>query len=293
MTKPSITEAFPPMEMEKLCWHIKNFPELPPQQQNEFVSELVKVHPVLSIDWPGQELFRIRAISPSSIISSVDDVIWPKTANTTPGRLHVDGHPVFYLASSRETALRETDVEDSMVALASFGPIPSVSMEICPIGEITQIVRTGRGIVIKEKEAASIKGFIEYCPRQKAKAICIADAFLYELLTSERFEYACTSLVSQAIFRKNDAVDAFVYPSCKQRFGYNIAIRRDRFWAKYGVTSVSRANAKHLASGFYNFSDTEQVEGIYNSGSFLWAKGQAQNESRLLLDPAWRPSSTL
>ena len=293
MRKPRITEEFPPMEIEELCSRIRFFSDLSFQQQSDFVNELVRIHPVISVDWPGQTLFRVRAINSTDKICSVNDVIWPQTLNPKPGRLHVDGHSVVYLATSRETALREVEVENGLVTLAAFSPTPNVSMRVCPIGEIAQILRTGVGVTIQKKDAALLSKLINACPIEKGKAIGIADAFLFELLTSDSFDYDLTSLVSQAILSKNDAIDAFLYPSCMQPFGTNIAIRRDRFWSKYGVTSVSRAKASHLASGFFRFSEIEQVEGIYNSGKFLWAKEQATEESRLLLDPAWRPSANL
>lgn len=293
MNGSRITDQFPPMELEVLSWYVKRFFELPFDEQTAFVTHLVNIHPILSIDWPGQNLARVRKLKPSENISSVADVIWPEDRIPSPGRIHVEGYPVVYLATSKDTALRETHVEDDCVAIAYFSPMPEASVRLCPIGEITLILRQGKGQVIQEEFAKDFMGFLNHCPKEQLRAVAVADAFLCELLTHSSDDYRLTSLVPQAIFRKNESIDAFLYPSQMQLAGTNIAIRRDRFWKSWGLTSVSRAKTAHLGAGFYKLSEVSQVNGIYTSGVFQWAEGIAADESRLSLDPAWRPSSTL
>lgn len=288
MNGSRITDQFPPMELDVLSWYVKSFFELPFDQQAAFITHLVNMHPILSIDWSGQDLARVRKLAPSQIISSVADVVWPENRSPSPGRIHVEGHPVVYLATSKDTALRETHVEDDTVALAYFSPMPDASIRLCPIGEITLILRQGKGQVVKQEFAQEFLGFLNHCPKEQLRAVAIADAFLCELLTHSSNDYRLTSLVPQAIFHKNDSIDAFLYPSQMQMAGTNIAIRRDRFWNTWGLTSVSRAKTTHLGAGFYKLSEVSQVNGIYTDGALQWADEIANDESRLALTP-WQP----
>jgi RES domain-containing protein len=286
----SIADAFPPMQIDVLCQNIKNFPSMSFQEQSSFVTELVRIHPIVNIVWDGAELLRVRALAPEDEISAVKDVVWPETKVVKPGRLDVDGHPVVYLATSRETALRETRVEDNLVALARFRALPETPIITCPIGEMVLLLRTGSGRMLTEDNAKTLVGMLNACPLEQARAIAIADTFLYEVLTTPGDDYRLTSLVSQAIFQKNTRVDAILYPSQVQTAGVNVAVRRDRFWKKWGLASVTQARAEHLAAGFFRLSKIKQVDGVYTNGKFKWAEDYSADESHLLLDPLWQPS---
>lgn len=284
-----IVDAFPPMKIDVLCKNIKKFPSMSFQEQSRFVTELVKLHPIVNIVWEGGELLRVRALGVEGEISTVKDVIWPESKPDKPGRLHVDGHPVVYLASSGETALRETRVEDSIVALARFHSLPGTAIRTCPIGEMVLLLRTGRGRMLNEENARMLLGMLNACPLEQARSLAIADTFLSEVLTKPGDDYRLTSLVSQAIFQKNIDIDAILYPSQVQTAGLNIAVRRDRFWKKLGLASVTQARAEHLATGFFRLSKIKQVNGIFTGGNFKWADGYAPQESHLLLNPLWQP----
>lgn len=286
----SIANAFPPIQIDVLCKNIKSFPSMTFQEQSALVTELVRIHPIVSIVWEGAELVRVRALEPENEISTVKDVVWPETKVVKPGRLDVDGHPVVYLATSKETALRETRVEDSLVALARFHALPETPIRTCPIGEMVLLLRTGSGRMLNEENAKKLVAMLNACPLEQARAIAIADTFLFEVLTTPGDDYRLTSLVSQAIFQKNAKIDAILYPSQVQTAGVNVAVRRDRFWKKMGLASVTEARAEHLATGFFRLSKIKHVEGVYSSGKFQWCESYSTAESHLLLDPLWRPS---
>lgn len=289
----SIADAHPPMQIDALCEKIKAFSFMSIREQSAFVTDLVSIHPILNIDWEGGEFLRVRALAPDCDITAVKDVIWPESQVIKPGRMDVDGHPVVYLASSAETALRETRVEDSLVALARFQALPGIPIRTCPIGEMVLLLRTGAGRMVNKENAKLLLGMLNACPVEQARAIAIADTFLSEILTTPGENYRLTSLVSQAIFQKNLNIDAILYPSQVQTAGVNIAVRRDRFWLKLGLAAVSQARAEHLAAGFFRLSSIKHVNGVYTSGKFQWAENYATEQSHLRLDPLWQPSISL
>ncbi|PSL94848.1 RES family NAD+ phosphorylase [Pseudomonas sp. R9.37] len=286
---PTLAEVHPPMDIDLLSDRIKSFSVMPHAEQAAFVKELISIHPIMSVNWPGGVFNRVRALRSATYLNSVSEVVWPENRPAAPGRISVDGHPVIYLASARETALSETRIIDGHVALARFDVIPGESMRVLPIGELMLILRRGFGTLIKDEAAKRLGDMVNRLPLDQGRSLVITNAFLYELVTSQGEDYRLSSLVSQEIFNKIPAIDAIMYPSRLQLAGINLAVRRDRFWNFFGLESITQARAEHLAAGYYRLSDISQVNGIHANGDLTWAVEHAKEESRLSLSPLWRP----
>lgn len=287
---PTLAEAHPPMDIDVLSNRIKSFSDMPHTEQAAFVKELISIHPIMSVNWSGGVFNRARALHSPTNLNSVSELVWPENRPATPGRISVDGHPVIYLASARETALSETRIIDGHVALARFDVIPGASMRVLPIGELMLILRRGFGTLIKDEAAKSVSDMVNRLPLDQGRSLAITNAFLYELLISEGEDYRLSSLVSQEIFNKIPDIDAIMYPSRLQLAGINLAVRRDRFWKFFGLESITQARAEHLAAGYYRLSDIVQVNGVHANGDLTWAVEHAKDESRLALSPLWQPA---
>ncbi|AKF45359.1 RES family NAD+ phosphorylase [Pseudomonas fragariae (ex Marin et al. 2024)] len=287
---PTLAEAHPPMDINLLSDRIKSFSDMPHIEQAAFVKELIAIHPIMSVNWSGGVFNRVRALHSPNNLNSVSEVVWPENRPTTPGRISVDGHPVIYLASARETALSETRIIDSHVALARFDVIPGASIRVLPIGELMLILRRGFGTLIKDDAAKTLGDMMNRLPLDQGRSLAITNAFLYELVISEGEDYRLSSLVSQEIFNKIPDIDAIMYPSRLQLAGINLAVRRDRFWKLFGLESITQARAVHLAAGYYRLSDIAQVNGVHANGDLTWAVEHAKDESRLQFSPLWQPS---
>lgn len=287
---PTLAEAHPPMDIDVLSDRIKSFSVMPHAEQAAFVKELISIHPIMSVNWSGGVFNRVRALHSPTCLNSVSQVVWPENRPAAPGRISMDGHPVIYLASSRETALSETRVIDGPVALARFDVIPGQSMRVLPIGELMLILRRGFGTLIRNEAAKSLGDMVNRLPLDQERSLAITNAFLYELVTSQCEDYRLSSFVSQEIFNKIPNIDAIMYPSRLQLAGINLAVRRDRFWNLFGLESFTQARAEHLAAGYYRLSDITQVNGVHANGDLAWAVEHAKEESRLSLSPLWQPA---
>lgn len=292
MQPPSITQAFPPMALGKLVAQIKDFDALPPEQQQAFVEELVNIHPVINLHWgPGHRFRRVRWLKSTQRPESVDDVIWPKNGIPKLGRANPEGLQVLYLADRQDTALQETRHyyarDEGWVVIAEFEIRIGQSIFICPVGELNQILRTGRGFLSGDCSDA-ISGMMNACPKHDALSLVIADSFLYELM-AEQDDHRISSMVAYAFFKKLDRVSAIAYSSRRQRSAINLAVKTEGFWSNWGVSSVRHAFAKHLAQGFYELSDVTSVVGITHSGKFLWNDHTSDPHSITLLSPPYYP----
>jgi hypothetical protein len=143
---PTITQAHPPRDLDELVTKIRRFDDLPLSEQQVFIEELVDAHPKLSLQWgPGWPFRRARALHKNEIPKKVDDVIWSNKIPAKIGRANPKGFPMMYLADRRDTALREARIERGWAVVADFEIRPQRAIFICPIGELFQIARTGRG----------------------------------------------------------------------------------------------------------------------------------------------------
>ncbi len=276
------------MPLDELVERIGSFPRLSVDQQRAFIDELVAIHPTLNVSWgPGWRYRRARRLEADEVPHTVDDVIWPKGAPAKLGRGNPEGFRVMYLADRRDTALRETRVDQGWVAIAEFQIRQGQAVFIAPIGELSQIVRTGRGFLSGDG-SKTLSDMLNACPLHQSRSLLITDAFLYEQMTRSD-DYHVSSRVAAAIFHKLPNVSAIAYSSRRQLGAINLAVRADTFWQSWGLTSVCRAFADHLALGFYRLKQVTGVTGVYRSGKFEWEENSTNEEAVNLLDPPYFP----
>jgi hypothetical protein len=285
---PTLTQAHPPIDLDELVGEIRGFSAAGDRKQAALIKRLVDVHPTLNVLWgPGWKFKRARELSAGEEVRCIDDVIWRKHGMPKPGRANAAGVSIMYVADRRDTALTEARVDASWVALAEFVIRTGRSISIVPIGELAQVVRTGRGF-LSGNASTVLSGVINACPLREARSLLITDAFLYNLMTADD-NYTLSSQVAAAIFEKLDNVSAIAYSSRRQPSAINLALKSETFWDNWGVVSVRRGYAKHLALGFYQLSKVRLVKGIYESGKFDWNTSDEVGEGNNLLDPPYSP----
>ena len=276
------------MELDELTAKIARFAKQTLDEQKAFIDELVQIHPTLNVRWgSGWRYRRARRLDPGEIPRTVDEVIWPKNTPAKLGRANPEGFRVMYLADRRDTALREARVEEGWVVIAEFEIRAGKSVFICPIGELSQIVRTGRGY-LSGAASKTLSDMVNACPLDESRSLIITDAFLFEQMTGQ---YDLSSRVATAIFDKLPNISGIAYSSQRQIGAINFAVRADTFWQSWGLTSVRRAFAEHLALGFYRLKDATGVTGVYQSGKFEWEQNPTNEEATNLLDPPYFPTN--
>lgn len=281
---PTIAEAKPPLDLDELLTRVREFSVQPRDVQKAFIEELVSRHPLVNLEFgSGHQFRRARVIGESEYPAHVDDVIWRKNFPAKVGRANPEGFQVLYLADRQDTALRENKIEQGWAVIASFEIQAKHRVRICPIGEMYRVIRNGRGF-LSGKGSRAILDTVNACSLSEARSLTIADAFLYNTFV-ENDDHSLTSIVSRAIFDKLPMVNAIAYSSRQQSWAINLAVRVDRFWADWCLTSVRRCYARHLAFGMYTLRNVTNVVGVYESGKFLWADHTDDEDARVLLEP--------
>lgn len=255
--------------------------------KTDLISRLVAVHPTLNLRW-GQtwSYRRARSLNCGEVPATVDEVIWRKGVPAALGRANPAGFQVIYLADRRDTALTEIRCTDGDVVVADFEIKPGRTIHLCPIGELAQIQRTGRGFLSGDA-SSSLSAMLNACNPDEARSLCITDAFLLECVSGQD-DYNVSSHVARSIFDKLPHVAGVAYPSRRQFGAINFAVRVDNFWNDWGLRSVRRGRATHLACGYYQLTDVLNVTGIRRSGNFDWSSTPGP-DVRELLEPLFSP----
>ena len=249
------------------------------------IERLVAVHPTLNVkQGPGWAFRRCRTYADGEMPLHVDDVIWRKDVSAKLGRANPAGYQVLYVADRRDTALVETHVTHAVASVAEFCIQPGKSVRVVPIGEMTQIIRTGRGFLSGDA-SKTISDCLNACPPAEARSLLITDAFLLHCLVGHD-DYDVSSHVAHSIFTKLPAVGAIAYPSRRQQGAINYAVRVDGFWDTWALRSVRYGTATHLAMGYYSMPVDIAVDGVFPDGRLHWQQLHGV-EGTLALDPPY------
>lgn len=285
---PTITQKYPPIPLAELTEMISGFSAQPQPEKKAIIKRLVAAHPVCSVDWgPGWKYRRARLLQSDEIPATVDEVIWRKGVPAAPGRANPAGFQILYLADRVDTALSEVHASGHSVMIAEFEILKGRSVRIAPVGELASIQRTGRGYFTGDA-VSMINNFLNACQRDDGLSLLITDSFLLECLTNTEDDYELSSSVAMAIFEKQPAISTIAFPSRRQVGAISLAVRVERFWEDWGLVSVKRGRAVHLAQGYFKISDTRHVEGIMRSGKLNW-RDEVDDGVTVRLGPAWTP----
>lgn len=290
----TITDTYPPFPLDQLLVAIDNFKTSSTAEKHKLIKQLVTQHATLSVAWgSGWRFKRARLLKPSEAIpKTVDEIIWRKHIPAAIGRANPAGFPILYLADRLDTALSEVKVNNDRVIVSYFEILPEKNIRIVPIGEMALIQKKGRGDILGNS-SQHIDTLLNACNPEEAKALLIADIFLFKCLTDADSDYEISSYVAKCIFDKLPDVSAIAYPSQRQMGATNFAVRTENFWESWGVRAVRCIDAMHLAYGYYNISNTRHVTGMTYIGEFVWDDELDQVGSTVLLDPLWVPTKSL
>lgn len=281
---PTITQAYPPMDLDELVEGVRAFPGLPLEEKAAFIDRLVGVHPAINLEWgPGHFFRRARKLDPGAPPDHIREVLWRTDVPAAAGRANPPGRPVFYVADRQDTALREVGVDRDWAVVADFEIRQGQSVFICPVGELTQIIRTGRGSLSGDC-SDPVSGMVNACLPRDGLSMAITDAFLHDRMVGHD-DYEVTSLVATAIFRKLPRVSAIAFSSRRQTGAINLAIRTEGFWDQWGLRGARHGLAEHLAAGFHRLTSVSHLVDVSAEGRFLWDGDTRPHNATMVLNP--------
>ncbi|CRM98895.1 RES domain protein [Pseudomonas sp. 34 E 7] len=285
----TITGAYPPLPLKYLLSRINEFEEASLSLKHTIISELIDVHPILSVDFSKGSVFRrARKIEERDYPDSVQDLLWRQGGVASVGRANPEGYPILYVADRPETAFAETHIDGSFVLLSELQIREGCKCRIAPIGEMIRVQRSGRGF-LSGHASSTINDMLNACSLNEAKSLLITDAFLFECLVKDDVPYSISSFVAKSVFEKNNQISAVAFPSVRQDGAINFAVKTEDFWKAWGVVGARRMYVRHLKCGFYETSLTEHVVEVTPQGKLIWERGAVEDDVAKHFVPVWHP----
>jgi len=227
----------------------------------------------------GDVFWRARAIG-KEIYPNVSDLDYPPERCARLGRLNDAGVPCFYIATRRETALAEIGAEaGQLVQLAGFKVLVESPIRLAVIGEYANVQKNGyMHFAGRDPDRVISKG-LNSLPREQGLKILYIDRFFAHVLADPSASsngYMFSRALSKAIYARNGA-DGIVFPSVKDRGGFNIAVQAgpsDRCLHN-GCCLVAQVRKTRMY-GLIDYQIIKTARELDANGNFVWGSGDPE-----------------
>jgi hypothetical protein len=241
------------------------------------VEPLFKDYEILSLEFGrGSMFWRARSIE-SDVYPKLSDLDYPPPEHARLGRLNDRGVPCFYIAARTDTALAEIGVtEGQLVQLAGFRIKNESPIRLAVIGEYANVQKNGYMHFAGRDPDMTIAKILNSIPRQEALKKVYIDKFFASVLADPDASangYMFSRALGQAIYSRIGA-DGIVFPSVKDRGGFNIAVRAepsDRSF--HNVSCLVVRIGKPRRFGLIEFTIVKTAERLDNDCNFIWLEG--------------------
>jgi len=222
----------------------------------------------------GKVLWRARVINDAPY-PNISELSYPPSHLAGLGRLNDLGSPCFYVASREDTAIAEVNAEEGqLVQVAGFRIIPEAYMQLALIGEYSNIQKCGYMHFSGSDPDNSLNRYLNLMQKKEALRLIFTDKFFSHVLadpSAHERGYILSRSLASAIHSKSKESVGIVFPSVKDRGGFNIGIKpqaSDRllhntccFIAKVG---------KRRPYGLIEHEIVKSAWNVSPDGDFLW-----------------------
>jgi hypothetical protein len=224
----------------------------------------------------GNTIFWRARIAKSYPWASIKEMGCPPAIQVDAGRLNDQHSPCFYSATRDSTALAEIGVKaGDFIQLAGFRPMVETPIRVAVIGELYHTYKTGYLRVTGSDPGLSLNRYINELGKEEGERILYIDAFLASLLAdinARKINYILSRAIGSMIYR-NAAVDGIFFPSVRDSFGMNLALKSGSFNLKVLPVCCIHARINKLRSfGFIDYEVLQEAEQISDEGELVWLK---------------------
>ncbi|ROO03847.1 hypothetical protein BK673_24525 [Pseudomonas fluorescens] len=281
----SITENYPPLDLEELVGIVNDFKNYTIDKKIEVITRIVSKHPFLNFPTVNDDrvFYRARISKNGSFPFSYTGLLWNHSAPAQRARLNLNGDAILYVANQASAAFSEIGVDDNFVIMSVLKVQPEKNVTFLPLGTFANIMRSNSAhLDFPEALVTETRKKILACPTQEMQSLLIADEFIYNCIMEEDEDYTISSKTANLIFNKYPTIDAITYPSKKLRSANNYALKTCNFWEKWKIEHACILKVKHLALGHFLHSDCRCVESIDNSGFMSWQRSYPLHQNSLI-----------
>lgn len=226
----------------------------------------------------GSTFWRARNLEGRAFFKNIADLSYPPKNLTTSGRMNKVNEPILYLATRKETALAEIDINEmEFVQVVGFRIIHKKELAVSIVGMFWSVFKNGGVPLILKDPEQQIFGYLKFLMSNFHEDIPLIliyiDKFFATILSdidASKNDYLHTKILSKIIMDKSKS-DAIAYPSIKDEGAYNLAVNAEVSDTLFENVSCSvlRIDRKKRYGIF--LSEIESIaEDIDNLGNFVW-----------------------
>lgn len=220
------------------------------------------------------KLYRVRKLENDIPYSSRKELIYPEPNLDDKDRMNNTAFRVLYTSFHEFTAMAETRIDRSFIdkyfQLTRFST--NHPLTIYQLGVFSRLhLNTPRDseYVKKEmKEMFGSEGHDSTVQGYSALECAISDV-LYD---KNDGYHILSSILADAIFSENPEMDAFLYPSMQNRYGINLAVKKDRAdMLDVSYSSLNKLTAVY-GNGFFKYSTEMESLDFSDPEKYIFTK---------------------
>lgn len=238
------------------------------------VAPLFKHYEILSVDWGRGSIFWRARIVHGKPFENLSDMKYPPSHIARVGRLNDAGLPCFYVGARKETAIAEVDAkEGQLIQLAGFRVLDANSVRLALIGEYSNVQKVGYMHFAGTDPDMTLSKILNTMPRHEALRKIYIDKFFAHVLadpSAAEKNYLMSRALTQSIYAHNPA-DGIVFPSVKDRGGFNIGIKPDPSdKCFHNVCCIVVRLGKQRRFGLLDFEAVKSAKMLDSDSNFVW-----------------------
>ncbi len=171
--------------------------------------------------------WRVRSSDPGVLYQSSSDFESPPLEQASGGRANFHNSPLFYAATSPETAFTESRLnEEQFFHLTKYKIMKDRLIPVVVYGDIDSYRRRSKSIFDDENYTKAYKHIFDNLNPDIAQCIYLVDAFFTDRLNRKgcENEYKITRTIFNELFKKDDVCGG-IYSSVEHSGGYNYVIK--------------------------------------------------------------------
>lgn len=220
----------------------------------------------------GVEMWRTRISNPGELYSHTDDLKYPPVKTAT-SRVAYSEEPIFYAASSPETAFAEARLQvGDFFHLGNYGVRSDDGFYISMIGDLDSLRRQGKTAFGISSFEVFYKTILDGLPASTKLAVQLVDAFFVDWLGRKGSDdvYRISNAITHEILTAPN-LSGIVFHSVEHAGGYNYALKKECYDQSVEPLQVTPCTVRKMYGyGAYEMGQLESVKIKQVPGEILW-----------------------
>jgi hypothetical protein len=208
-------------------------------------------------------LYRVRKLEDSIPFLEKSELIYPPPNSHHKDRMNNMSSRVLYVSLHEYTAMAETRINNSYIGkyfqLTKFGV--NREFTVFKIGEFNTLYKD----TPRDSEAfkAKMHHYFGHSLDSTIEGYAALECAIADILYDQKDDYhILSSIMADAIFTTNPSVEAIMYPSVQNRYGTNLALKKELADELIIKTSLVNKLEDVYRNGFFKYSTLKQIAEI-------------------------------